>query len=190
MEDEKIVALYWQRDEAAIRETEKKYGRYLMNIAGRVLTDREDCRESVSDTYMRAWESMPPQRPAVLSTYLGKLARRAAIDLWRKKSRDKRIGSEYALSLTELSECAGPDSTVQAVDAHLLAEALDAWLHTLPERTRKLFLRRYYYLDSIAGAARFCGLTEAAAASLLYRTRLGLKKHLQEEGFTLWIQRK
>lgn len=185
MEDEKIVELYWHRDEAAIRETERKYGKYLIAIAGRVLTDREDCRESVSDTYLRAWDSMPPHRPAALAPYLGKLARRAAIDLWRKKSREKRIPSEYALSLTELSECAGPDSTAQAMDARLLAEAIDGYLRALPERTRKLFLRRYYYLDSVAQAARFCGLTESAAVSLLYRTRLGLKKYLQEEGFTL-----
>ncbi len=185
MEDEKIVALYWQRDERAIRETEKKYGRYLMGVAGRVLSDREDRRESVNDAYLRAWDSMPPHRPAVLSAYLGKLARRAAIDLWRKKGRDKRAPSEYALSLTELAECAGPDSTSQAVDAHLLAEAIDAYLRTLPDKTRWLFLRRYYYLDSVAGAARFCGVSVDAAASLLYRTRLGLKKYLQEEGFTL-----
>ena len=102
MEDEAIICLYWQRDEGAIRETREKYGNYLGRIAWQILANREDCEESVSDTYLRAWESMPPQRPSLLSAYLAKLTRQLSIDRFRHKNRQKRQGSQYALSLTEL----------------------------------------------------------------------------------------
>ena len=102
MEDEAIVSLYWQRSESAIRETEVKYDRYLTKIAWNILADREDSRESVNDTYLAAWNSMPPHRPGVLSTYLGKITRRISIDRFRYRTRDKRRQSEYEISLSEL----------------------------------------------------------------------------------------
>ena len=102
MEDESIVTLYWDRDERAIRETETKYDRYLTKIAYNILADLEDSRESVNDTYLAAWDSMPPHRPGILSTYLAKITRRISIDRFRYRTRDKRKESEYAISLTEL----------------------------------------------------------------------------------------
>ena len=112
MEDEAIVRLYWQRDEGAIRETRDKYGNYLTKIAWNILANHEDSEESVNDTYLRAWDSMPPQKPGILSTYLGKITRQLSIDLYRKKHRQKRGGSDYALSLTELEDCvSGGDTT-------------------------------------------------------------------------------
>ena len=100
MEDRQIVALYWDRNEAAIDHTDKKYGKYLAKIAFNILSDREDTQESVNDTYLAAWNSIPPNKPTVLSTYLGKLTRRISIDRFRKKSSQKRGGGEYALSLS------------------------------------------------------------------------------------------
>ena len=174
MEDEQIVSLYWQRNEEAIKETEEKYDRYLTKIAYNILSNHEDSRESVNDTYLAAWESMPPHRPSVLSTYLAKITRRISIDIFRHRNRQKRQGSEYAISLSELGECvSGGNTTEEIVNVKLLADAIN------------LFIGRYYYLDSLKEAAAYCGMTESKAKSLLHRTRLGLKEHLTKEGFDL-----
>ena len=166
MEDAKIVALYWQRDESAIRETEKKYDRYLVKIARNILSDLEDSRESVNDTY------------------LAKLARRISIDRFRYRNRNKRQASEYALSLTELEDClSGGNTTEEAVDGILLAQAIGDYLRTLPPESRKAFIGRYYYLDPLKEVAAYCGMSESKAKSLLYRLRLGLKDHLTMEGY-------
>ena len=186
MDDEKIVSLYWDRDERAIRETEEKYDRYLTKIALNILNNYEDSRESVNDTYLAAWNSMPPHRPAVLSTYLAKITRRLSIDIFRGRTRKKRQGSEYAISLSELGECvSGGNTTEEIVNVKLLADAIGIYLRTLPSDARNLFLCRYYFLDSLEEAAAECGMTESKAKSLLHRTRLGLKEHLRKEGFEL-----
>lgn len=111
MEDEQIVTLYWDRDETAIQETQTKYDRYLTKIACNILADMEDSRESVNDTYLAAWNSIPPQRPSVLSAYLAKLTRRISIDRFRYRTRDKRRDSQYALSLSELDDCVSGGNT-------------------------------------------------------------------------------
>ena len=184
MEDEAIVALYWQRDQEAIRATQGKYGAYLSKIAWQILSDREDSEECVNDTYLRAWNSMPTQRPAVLSTYLGKIVRGCAIDLFRHRHRKKRQASEYALSLEELSEClSGGDATQEAVDLRLLGAAIDAYLRTLSPTARRAFVARYYYMDPIRAVAADQGLGLSRTKSLLHRTRLGLRDHLRKEGF-------
>ena len=185
MEDEKIVDLYWQRDEAAIRATEEKYGRYLMKIACRVLADEEDSRESVNDTYWRAWQSMPPHRPSVLRTYLGRITRGLAIDRYRGKNREKRRSSAYALSLAELEECVSGATAEEQVDLQLLAEAIGAYLRTLPPETRSIFLRRYYCMDSLKEIGARWGMGESRVKSLLFRTRRGLRTYLEKEGFTV-----
>lgn len=184
MEDDQIVSLYWNRDEGAIRETETKYGNYLQKIAFNILNNTEDSRESVNDTYLAAWDSMPPHRPNVLSAYLAKLVRRISIDLFRYRTRDKRMASEYALSLTELEDCIpGGNTTEETVNGKLLADAIGIYLRLLPEATRTAFLGRYYFLDSVKEVADYCGMTESKCKSLLYRTRLGLKDYLQKEGY-------
>ena len=186
MRDDEIVALYWQRDEAAIRETEQKYSRYLSKIAYNVLADLGDCEEVVNDTCLKAWNSMPPHRPAALGTYLGKIARQLSIDRFRTRNREKRKGSEYSLSLSELEECVDcGDATRQAADARLLAEAISSYLKTLPEPSRHAFVGRYYYMDPLKEVAVYCGMSEARAKSLLYRARQGLKAYLKQEGFDL-----
>ena len=186
MRDDEIVALYWRRDEAAIRETERQYGRYLSKITYNVLADPGDCEEVVNDTCLKAWNSMPPHRPAVLGTYLGKIARQLSIDRFRTRNREKRRGSEYSLSLSELEECvSGGDTTQRAVDGRLLAQAISSYLKTLPEQARHAFVGRYYYMDPLKEVAAYCGMSEAKAKSLLYRTRQGLKAYLKQEGFDL-----
>lgn len=186
MEDEAIVRLYWQRDEGAIRETRDKYGNYLGKIAWQILANREDCEESVSDTYLRAWDSMPPQKPSLLSAYLGGITRRLAIDLYRRKTRQKRGGSEYALSLSELEDClSGGDATGEEVDLRLLAEAMERYLRGLPPDARTVFLGRYWFADPLREIAAHHGFTEGKVKSLLYRTRQGLRDYLEKEGFSV-----
>ena len=186
MEDEKIVSLYWQRSESAIRETEEKYDRYLTKIAYNILNNVEDSRESVNDTYLAAWNSMPPHRPSVLSAYLAKLTRRISIDLFRYRTRDKRLGSEYAISLSELGDCvSGGNTTEELVNVKLLADAIGIYLRTQSPEARTAFLGRYYFLDSVREVAAYLGISESKCKTLLYRTRIGLKAYLEKEGFCL-----
>lgn len=186
MEDEQIVNLYWQREESAIRETERKYDRYLSKIAYNILADREDSRESVNDTYLAAWESMPPHRPSVLSAYLAKLTRRISIDRFRYRTRNKRMGSEYAVSLSELGDCvSGGNTTEEIVNVKLLADAIGIYLRLQSEEARTAFIARYYFLDPIREVAATCGISESKCKTLLHRTRVGLKAYLEKEGFCL-----
>ena len=186
MEDEAIVSLYWQRNESAIRETERKYDRYLTKIAMNILADREDSRESVNDTYLAAWNSMPPHRPGVLSTYLGKITRRISIDRFRYRNREKRRQSEYEISLSELGDCvSGGNTTEEAVNVKLLADAIGIWLRLQPEENRNLFLCRYYFLDSLQEVAKNCGITESKCKTVLHRMRKSLKEYLEKEGFVV-----
>ncbi len=187
MEDENIVALYWQRDESAIQETKDKYGLYLSKIAYNILCSPQDSEESVNDTYLAAWDSMPPHRPSVLSTYLGKLTRRISIDIFRRKNRNKRQASEYALSLDELKDCISAKESAPdcALETQMLADAIQKFLSTLSEDARNLFIGRYYFLDPLREVARYCGMGESKAKSMLFRTRCNLKAYLEQEGFDL-----
>lgn len=186
MEDERIVSLYWQRDESAIRETETKYSRYLIKIAYNILSDMEDSRESVNDTYLAAWNSMPPHRPGVLSTYLAKLTRRISIDRFRYRTREKRKQSEYEISLSELGDCvSGGNTTEEAVNVKLLADAIGIFLRLQSEEARNVFIGRYYFLDSVKDVAAYCGITESKCKTVLHRTRLALREYLIKEGFAV-----
>lgn len=186
MDDDKIVNLYWQRDQSAIRETESKYGRYLMRIAYNVLFDPEDSKESVNDTYLKAWNSMPPHKPGILSTYLGKITRQTSIDRYRKKNSQKRRGSEYSISLSELEECVSKEATPEeAIELQMLADAISAYLRSLSGENRNIFVCRYYFMDSIREIAAYSGVSESKIKSILYRTRNGLKSYLEKEGFAL-----
>ena len=186
MEDQKIVELYWSRDEQAIQETDRKYGRYLNKVAYNILADLRDSEESVNDTYLHAWNSMPPQKPGVLSSYLAKITRCVSIDRFRKKNRDKRRPSEYALSLSELEECLStPDSPEENVELGELTAAIEDFLRQQEETARSLFVGRYYFLDSVREVAAYCGMSESKCKTLLHRTRLGLKEYLRKEGFDL-----
>lgn len=182
MKDDEIIALYLKRDETAIRETERKYGGYLTRIAYNVLSDWEDSKECVNDTYLRAWDSIPPHSPECLSAYLRKITRQSLIDIFRKKNSAKRRMSEYAVSLSELEEClSAGNTTEQDADLNLLSQAINDFLRTLSDEARDVFIGRYYFADSIREIARYCRMSESKIKSMLFRTRAGLKHYLEKE---------
>ena len=182
MEDSKIVELYWERNETAISETQEKYEKYLSKIAYNILADIEDSKESVSDTYLRAWYSIPPHKPVRLSAFLAKITRQISIDIYRKRTSKKRIGSEYSLSLEELFDCASPDGNPEKeIDASELCKAISSFVSSLPSETANIFICRYFYFDSVRDIATYTGSSESKIKSILYRTRLDLKKHLEKE---------
>ena len=185
MEDSEIVALYWAREEAAIEHTAQKYGAYLEKIACNILSDREDSQECANDTYLRAWNSMPTQRPSALTTYLGRIVRGLAIDRYRRRTSAKRAPSTYALSLSELGEICGGEEPETVLQQKHLEEAIGAFVRGLSPEARTLFLGRYYYFDSLKEVAAYCGMREAKAKSLLHRTRQKLRIYLEQEGFSL-----
>lgn len=186
MEDFKIIELFFKRNENAISETERKYGRYLSKIAYNILFDTEDSEECVNDTYMKAWNTIPPQQPEILSTFLGKITRHLAIDLFRKKHAEKRKISEYALSLSELDECI-PDkfSAEKKFEQKELSESINRFLASLSKENRDIFVCRYFYSDSIKEIASFFKSSESKIKSSLFRSRKALKEHLEKEGFYL-----
>ena len=184
MEDERIVALYWERSEDAIRQTQSKYDNYCMGIAGRILSNHEDARECVNDTYLAAWDAIPPQRPAVLSTFLGKLTRRISVDRWRALTADKRGGSAVTVALEELEACIpGGTDPVKEVEAKELARAISGFLRTLPYIQRKVFLMRYFEMADLTQIQEEFQISSSKAKSMLHRTRKKLKTYLQEEGY-------
>lgn len=184
MEDSRIVELYWDRSERAISETSNKYGKYCYAIAYHILADPGDADESVNDTYLGAWNAMPPHRPSVLSTFLGKLTRRISINRWSEKRAEKRGGGQVPLALDELSEAiASPDTPEQALDARELAAAVDRFLASLPEPERDLFVCRYWFLAPVAELSGKFGFSQSKTKSMLFRTRQKLKAHLEKEGF-------
>lgn len=183
MNDTEIVALYLERNESAIGETASKYGKYLSRIAFNILYDSGESEETVNDTYLAAWNSIPPHRPDVLSAFLSKITRRLSIDLLRRRGRLKRRASEYAISLDELTECAAPTTPDDDLDLKLLSESIARFLEALPADTRDAFICRYYFLDSLRDVARAFSMSEAKLKSLMHRTRLALREHLAKEGF-------
>lgn len=181
MEDSQIVSLYFARDEQAIQETDSKYGSYCYSIAYNILTNGEDAEESVSDTYMAAWKAMPPRRPAILAPFLGKITRNLSIDRWRSRNRYKRGGGEITLALEELEDCASDSSVEKAFERKQLAALMNRFLDSLPETERRIFLCRYWYLDSISAIAKYYGFSESKVTSMLYRTRGRLRTALEGE---------
>lgn len=183
MEDHRIVELYWQRSEEAIAETAAKYAPYLNSIAFGILADALDAEECVNDTYADAWDAMPPHRPSILSTFLGKITRRISIDRWRRNSAEKRGGSQMVLVLDELEDCASSSDVETTLEQQEMARIMGKFLDSLPTTERRLFLRRYWYLDSIAEIAKAFGFSESKTASMLHRIRIRLRKKLESEGY-------
>lgn len=183
MEDAEIIELYFQRSESAISQTASKYGKYCYQIAYHILSSREDSEESVNDTYFAAWKTMPPRKPNVLSAFLGKLTRYISLDRWKNRSAQKRGGGEVTLSLDELEECiAGGNSPEKEVDRKELLRYLNRFLDSLPEIQRKVFVCRYWYLESIPEIAARFGFSESKVTAMLHRLREKLRAKLQLEG--------
>ena len=184
MEDNRIVDLYWQRNERAISETAAKYGKYLHSISFQILQNAEDAEECVNDSYNDAWQSMPPHRPSILSTFLGKITHRISIDLWRKYSAEKRGGGEVALALDELEGCVSGSGDVEAeVERIELQTKLNNFLFALPQIDRQVFMCRYWYMDSISDISKQFTYSESKIKSMLYRTRNKLRAMLEKEGY-------
>ena len=183
MTDDKIVALYWARSEDAIKETEKAYGSYCYYIAFHILHEKQDANETVNDTYLKAWQNMPPQKPNPLKAFLGRITRQLSINRLKKRNATKR-GGEYALSLDELENVIG-DNTQDIADQVALSEALTRFLYALPITQRRIFVRRYWYFESINEIASTFSISESKAKSMLMRLRKKLKQHLEQEGFEL-----
>lgn len=181
-EEQKIIDLYWNRSENAITETAVKYGRYCTSIAYGILKSREDAQECVSDAYLTAWNAIPPRRPADLGTYLGKITRNLSIDRLRTRNRDKRGGGEMPLALEELEEVVvGSDSPENEAIRKELAASMNRFLRELTVQERYVFVRRYWYLDSLADIAKNTGFSGSKVASMLFRLRGRLKKQLIKE---------
>ncbi len=186
MDDGKIIDLYWMRSETAITETADKYGRYCHGIARGILQSREDAEECVSDTYMRAWNAMPPKRPDCLKTFLGRITRNLSLNRLEQKTARKRAGGQLPLVLDELAECI-PDgvSAEQTAEDAAVAALLDRFLDGLAPDVRRIFVRRYWYMHSIRQIAKGYGITESRVKVTLYRTREKLKAALAKEGILL-----
>jgi RNA polymerase sigma-70 factor (ECF subfamily) len=190
MEDEKIIGLFFARSENAISETAQKYGGYCHSIAWRILQNQEDSEECVSDTYLKAWESIPPKRPEKLRTYLGKLTRNLALHIYEKYHAEKRGMGRTALALDELKECIPAftpafDPVAGIADDMALKEILNQFLSVLPVQTRLIFLRRYWYFDTIAEIAAAFRVSESKVKMSLLRSRGRLKQLLEKEGICL-----
>lgn len=184
MEDGKIVELYWLRDQQAIAQTQSKYGAYLLKVADNILCDPEDSAESVNDTYLAAWNAMPPHRPQALCPFLSKLTRRISVSLLRKKQSLKRGAGAYESSLEELRECLpGGNTTEEICEGKALEAAISRFLRGIPEQARNVFIGRYFYMDSVKEVARYCSLSESNTKVLLHRTRAALRDYLQKEGY-------
>ena len=183
MDDNRIIELYWGRSEDAISQTAAKYGGYCYTIAYNILANNEDSEESVNDTWLAAWNTMPPRRPRHLAAFLGKMTRYISLDRWKNRSALKRGGGEVPLVLDELEECiAGEDSVEKEYLQKEFARTLNQFLEKLPETERRVFLCRYWYMDSIEDIAERFSFSQSKVASMLHRTRGKLRKVLEQEG--------
>lgn len=185
MEDSEIVELYWRRDEAAVSETEEKYGPLCRSVAGRILSTEQDAEECVNDALHQAWTSIPPQRPDKLGAWLGKVTRNLALNAWKRDRTQKRQGGMTAL-LDELAECVpGPVTVEKELEEKELAGAIDRWLRGRSKEDRILFLRRYWYGVELQELAEERGTSPNRLAQKMFRLRRSLKQTLEKEGFAL-----
>ena len=186
MEDEQILELYFARNEQAIAETDRKYGGYCYSLANSILQNQQDAEETVSDTYLKAWQAIPPKRPSVLRLFLAKITRNLAFSRWRSMTAQKRGGGELPLVLEELEECVGSEEDIgAALEAKELTKTIAAFLNTLPQQEQNIFLRRYFFLEDALTIASRYGLHRDAVNKSLSRTRKKLRAHLIQEGYTL-----
>ena len=186
MEDKDIVALYWNRDERAIAETSCKYHSYCMHIAMNILSGYEDSEECVNDTYLNAWNSIPPHKPKFLSTFLGKIVRNVSFNKYKATHALKRGGYEISLILDELVEIVSDNESVEGiVIRNELSASINQFINVLSDEKRYIFIRRYWYSDSISAIAIQCDRTENSVSVELNRIRKMLRAYLIERGYDL-----
>lgn len=186
MSDEQIVELYWQRDERAIRETDRKYQHFLLTVAHNILRDAQDCEECLNDTYLGAWNAIPPARPNALQAFLATIMRRTAIDCYKRKKRQKRIDSELIVALSEVEEfwADGSDPAAE-LDAHELGRVISEFIRALPKRRMYIFMSRYYTARPIGEIARLLGCSESTVNKEIAAIKRDLKEKLEKEGYSL-----
>ena len=186
MQDQDIIALYNARNEQAIAESSTKYGYYCTSIALNILHNMQDAEECVNDTWLRAWNSIPPTKPNHLQLYLGGITRHLSLDRFRKNNAAKRGGGELVLALDEVSDVIASEADVPTqVAEQEFSEVFNRFLRSLPERDCNIFIRRYYYLDPITLIAKRYGLSVANVQKILSRTRNKLRAHLEKEGYAV-----
>lgn len=186
MNDNQIVDLYWERSEAAITETANKYGRYCYCIAFNILRRDEDSEECVNDTYLNAWNSMPPHRPIVLKTFLGKLTRNLSLNKFKQLSAEKRGNGQILVIIDELHECLSEkNNTESVVDDIVLTDVLNCFLASLSVEQRKFFMRRYWYMSTVKEIADDYKISESKVKMSLLRSRSKLKQLLEKEGISI-----
>lgn len=184
MEDGQILDFFWQRDERAIRETDAKYGAGLHSLAKRIVQTHEDAEESVSDTYLKAWDTIPPQRPTYFFAYLAKICRNFALGRLRWQNAEKRKAD--VVSLTAEMELCIPDKMAQArLEGQELGKLFDRFVGELSPENRLIFLRRYWFLDSVQEIAETYGMSQSKVKTRLHRLRTRLRTFLEQEGIGL-----
>lgn len=184
MEDSKIIELYWQKNENAIKETSSKYGAYCFAIAENILHNKEDSEECVNDTWLKTWNAIPPRKPAKLQMFLAKITRNLSFNRFNARSAKKRGGGEIIVVLEELAECLSNESDAASeYEARELGQCIRKFVRALPERDGNVFIRRYFFTAPVAEIAKKYNLTENNVMVILSRTRTKLKSHLIKEGF-------
>lgn len=184
MTDAQIIQLYWARNEDAIKETDFVYGRKLHTLAERIVQNFEDAQECVSDTYMKTWDTIPPQRPQYFFAYIAKICRNFALGVLDFKNAAKRKGEVVALT-QEMEACIPDPAHQRRLEGEELGKVLNRFLETLSYESRVIFLRRYWYLDTVAEIADRCGITQSKVKTQLHRTRGKLHAFLEKEGITV-----
>ena len=189
MEDKNIVDLYWNRKDSAIVETSEKYGSYLFKISFNILYSKEDSEECVNDTYLKAWNSIPPNRPKLLKAFLGKITRNLSIDLYRK-NRTKGRSGEVEIAIEELEGVIPSSEDIfKTLDEKYLVEKINEFLERINRQDRKIFLLRYFYLHSSKDIEKLTDIKVSTINTILYRTRNKLRKHLEKEGINPWTEK-
>ncbi len=186
LDDNKIIDLYWERDEKAISETDKKYGRYLYTIAYNIIHNRLDCEECLNDTYLGTWNAIPPTRPNAFQVFLSKIMRNIAVDHFREKSASKRIPSELIYSLNEIGDVLEYDDDLTEKEAvKAVMDVLNAYLRTVDNQKQLVFVCRYYYADSIKDISAMMGFSERKVFRILASMREELKERLKTEDISI-----
>lgn len=184
MEDKKIIDLYWARNEDAIAETDAAYGRPLHTLADRILRSPEDAQESVNDTYFKAWETIPPQRPNYFFAYLAKICRHFALGKLDWKNAAKRKAEVVELT-REMELCIPDESRDRELERKEMGRLLNGFLAGLSVESRRIFLRRYWYVDTVAEIAQRYSISESKVKTQLHRTRKKLSDYLAKEGIAV-----
>lgn len=185
VDDKTIIQHYWDRDERALSETDEKYGRLCHAVAGNILKNEEDTKECVNDTYLKTWESIPPQWPKFLAAFIGKITRNLAVNMYNRNRASRRGGGQINAVLDELEECIPDRKAEKEFDEDELSNAMNDFLASLPERNRKIFMLRYWGSQPVEKIAKNMKMSENSVSALLYRLRRKLRNHLDERGVKL-----